>query len=419
MTVAENVEYGLRVKGVKRAERARAVDDVLATVRLEGYGGRKPVQLSGGQRQRVALARAIVNRPKVLLLDEPLGALDLKLRHEMQGFLKALQRDLAMTFVYVTHDQEEALTMSTRVAVFSHGRIEQVGTPTAIYERPETEFVAELRRHVEHPRARRAPALPASRADRVRERGRARDRGRGGVRRCVHTLRRGHRPGRAARRPTTERRLDARARHAGQPRVACRGRVRAFPRTRSPGGHMSKRTWAVFLVLVAALAVPAAGVSKSNGGTLNMIAWEGYTQPQWVKPFEKSERLQGQREVRRLVGRDGHADALGRRRPVRHGLGLRRREPPPHLRRRRTDDRPLEDPGLQELHEDVPVAAEQHGRRQALRHLAAVGPEHAPLQHAEGEARARPRGARSTARSTRARSPFRTTRSRSRTRRCT
>ena len=111
-------------------------------VRLEDYGDRKPVQLSGGQRQRVALARSIVNRPKVLLLDEPLGALDLKLRQEMQVFLKALQRDLGMTFIYVTHDQEEALTMSDHVAVFNEGRIEQVGTPTEVYERPATEFVA-------------------------------------------------------------------------------------------------------------------------------------------------------------------------------------------------------------------------------------------------------------------------------------
>ena len=111
-------------------------------VRLEGYGDRKPVQLSGGQRQRVALARSIVNRPKVLLLDEPLGALDLKLRQEMQVFLKALQRELGMTFLYVTHDQEEALTMSDHVAVFNEGRIEQVGSPTEIYERPATEFVA-------------------------------------------------------------------------------------------------------------------------------------------------------------------------------------------------------------------------------------------------------------------------------------
>jgi len=142
MTVAENVGYGLKVKGVKRAERTRQVADVLGMVRLEGYGGRKPIQLSGGQRQRVALARAIVNRPKVLLLDEPLGALDLKLRQEMQLFLKGLQHDLGMTFLYVTHDQEEALTMSTRIAVFDRGRIEQVGTPGEVYERPATEFVA-------------------------------------------------------------------------------------------------------------------------------------------------------------------------------------------------------------------------------------------------------------------------------------
>jgi putative spermidine/putrescine transport system ATP-binding protein len=142
MTVAENVGYGLKVKGVPRRERAAQVAEVLRMVRLEHYGDRKPVQLSGGQRQRVALARSIVNQPKVLLLDEPLGALDLKLRQEMQVFLKALQRDLGMTFLYVTHDQEEALTMSDHVAVFNEGRIEQVGTPNDVYERPATEFVA-------------------------------------------------------------------------------------------------------------------------------------------------------------------------------------------------------------------------------------------------------------------------------------
>jgi putative spermidine/putrescine transport system ATP-binding protein len=142
MTVADNVGYGLKVKGVGRKERSAQVAEVLRMVRLENYGGRKPVQLSGGQRQRVALARSIVNRPKVLLLDEPLGALDLKLRQEMQVFLKALQQDLGMTFIYVTHDQEEALTMSDHVAVFNEGRIEQVGTPNEIYERPATEFVA-------------------------------------------------------------------------------------------------------------------------------------------------------------------------------------------------------------------------------------------------------------------------------------
>jgi len=142
MTVAENVGYGLKVKGVARRERAAQVNEVLKMVRLDGYGNRKPVQLSGGQRQRVALARSIVNRPRLLLLDEPLGALDLKLRQEMQIFLKDLQRELGMTFLYVTHDQEEALTMSDHVAVFNEGRIEQSGSPREIYERPATEFVA-------------------------------------------------------------------------------------------------------------------------------------------------------------------------------------------------------------------------------------------------------------------------------------
>jgi putative spermidine/putrescine transport system ATP-binding protein len=142
MTVAENVAYGLRVKGMSRTERRERTAAVLDRVRLPGLGDRKPVQLSGGQRQRVALARAIVNEPPVLLLDEPLGALDLKLRQEMQIFLKALQRDLGITFVYVTHDQEEALTMSDRIAVFNEGGIEQVGTAAEVYEHPQTEFVA-------------------------------------------------------------------------------------------------------------------------------------------------------------------------------------------------------------------------------------------------------------------------------------
>jgi putative spermidine/putrescine transport system ATP-binding protein len=145
MSVAENVAYGLRVKGVPRRERRARVEEVLRIVRLPGLGDRKPVQLSGGQRQRVALARALVNSPKVLLLDEPLGALDLKLRQEMQVELRRIQREVSevgMTFVYVTHDQEEALTMSDRLAVFNEGQIEQVGTPAEVYERPATEFVA-------------------------------------------------------------------------------------------------------------------------------------------------------------------------------------------------------------------------------------------------------------------------------------
>jgi putative spermidine/putrescine transport system ATP-binding protein len=142
MTVGQNVEYGLRVAKVDRSERARRRSEALAMVRLDDYADRKPSELSGGQRQRVALARAIVNRPRVLLLDEPLGALDLKLREEMQTELKSIQGDVGITFVYVTHDQDEALTMSNRIAVFNDGRIEQVSSPTELYEHPATEFVA-------------------------------------------------------------------------------------------------------------------------------------------------------------------------------------------------------------------------------------------------------------------------------------
>ena len=142
MTVAQNVEYGLRVKRVAKDARRQRVTEALETVRLPEFGARKPGQLSGGQRQRVALARALVNHPRVLLLDEPLGALDLKLRQEMQIELKRIQQEVGITFIYVTHDQEEALTMSDRIAVFSHGRIDQVGTPVEVYEHPTTEFVA-------------------------------------------------------------------------------------------------------------------------------------------------------------------------------------------------------------------------------------------------------------------------------------
>ena len=142
MTVQENVEYGLKVKKIGRDERRRRAQVALDAVRLDTYGARKPAELSGGQRQRVALARALVNRPKVLLLDEPLGALDLKLREQMQVELKAIQRDVGITFVFVTHDQEEALTMSDRIAVFNAGRIEQVGSAAEVYEHPATEFVA-------------------------------------------------------------------------------------------------------------------------------------------------------------------------------------------------------------------------------------------------------------------------------------
>ena len=144
MTVGENVAYGLMIKGVAKAEREAKAKDALAMVKLAGYEERRPAQLSGGQRQRVALARALVNGPKVLLLDEPLGALDLKLREQMQEELKALQKTLGITFVFVTHDQGEALSMADRVAIFNDGKIVQVGSPADIYERPRSRFVADF-----------------------------------------------------------------------------------------------------------------------------------------------------------------------------------------------------------------------------------------------------------------------------------
>ena len=159
MTVAENVAYGLKIKRVKKAERTKRTAEVLELVRLGGLTGRKPSQLSGGQRQRVALARAIVNHPQVLLLDEPLGALDLKLRQEMQIELKRIQQEVGITFVYVTHDQEEALTMSDRLAVFNDGRIEQVGAPADVYEHPADRVRRRLRGRLERSRAHPERAL--------------------------------------------------------------------------------------------------------------------------------------------------------------------------------------------------------------------------------------------------------------------
>jgi putative spermidine/putrescine transport system ATP-binding protein len=142
LSVLDNVAYGLMVKGMATGERHRRAEEALEMVQLGGLGGRRPAQLSGGQRQRVALARALVNHPRVLLLDEPLGALDLKLREQMRAELKALQRRVGITFIFVTHDQEEALGMSDRLAVFNQGRIEQLGTPTEVYQNPRTAFVA-------------------------------------------------------------------------------------------------------------------------------------------------------------------------------------------------------------------------------------------------------------------------------------
>jgi spermidine/putrescine transport system ATP-binding protein len=144
MTVYDNVAFGLKMSHVPRADHKARVDDILRVVALEGYEHRRPRQLSGGQQQRVALARALVNRPAALLLDEPLGALDVKLRRHMQFELKRIQHELGTTFVYVTHDQEEALAMSDRIAVMNDGRVEQLGTPREIYEQPASAFVADF-----------------------------------------------------------------------------------------------------------------------------------------------------------------------------------------------------------------------------------------------------------------------------------
>ncbi len=240
MSVLENVAYGLRVNGVGKRERLQRAGEALEMVRLPDVGDRRPIQLSGGQRQRVALARALVNRPRVLLLDEPLGALDLKLRQEMQLELKSIQRELSerITFLYVTHDQDEALTMSDRIAVFSDGRIEQVGTPGEVYERPANEFVAAFvgtsniivrdgRTFTIRPeRIRMLGAGEDRRSSRRGHRSRCRLSGLG------HALRGRARPGRDANRPATEPGHIGRAgpRRAGAPcpaRVASAGRVGA------------------------------------------------------------------------------------------------------------------------------------------------------------------------------------------------
>ena len=289
MTVAENVGYGLRVKGVPRARARAPVAEVLATVRLEGYGGRKPVQLSGGQRQRVALARAIVNRPKVLLLDEPLGALDLKLRQEMQVFLKALQRDLGMTFVYVTHDQEEALTMSDRIAVFNEGRIEQVGSPAEVYERPASEFVAGFvgTSNIVERGGRRLCVRPERITLERRTATPATDRGRR-LRRRVHAPCSSGPSRRAAdSRPSrTTARRSSRAR-ASTSAGATRTPTRSNPPTPTSRRSNDEAHVGAGRRLASASRSPPPAPRRQKAGTLNMIAWEGYLQPQWVKPFEK------------------------------------------------------------------------------------------------------------------------------------
>ena len=340
MTVQENVEYGLRVKKVPKDERRQKATEALAMVRLEGYGDRKPGQLSGGQRQRVALARAIVNTPRALLLDEPLGALDLKLRQELQIELKQIQQELGMTFIYVTHDQEEALTMSDRIAVFNQGKIEQVGTPAEMYEHPATPFVAgfigtsNILERGGRTFTVRPEKIRLSVSDDVGGRRRAGDdhgRRLPGAGDEVHRrARRRRRAGGGTAEPRDV--VAGRPRDGGQARLAPLEPGRGI---RDRGGENVKRIrfgYVALAALVTALAVPAAGVSKGSAradvsrcrrGQVDARRLGGVHGEAVGGPVREGDRLQGVGEVRRQLERHVQPDDLGRRRPVRHGLGLR------------------------------------------------------------------------------------------------
>ena len=319
MTVGENVAYGLRVKGVGKEERRKRATEALATVRLGGYEGRKPNQLSGGQQQRVALARAIINEPRVLLLDEPLGALDLKLREQMQVELKTIQGQVGITFIYVTHDQEEALTMSDRIAVFNEGRIEQIGPPTEIYERPAERLRRRLRRRLEPARA-RWPALHGAPGEDLVHRERC------GARRTSHRggddqgrlLRRNDHP--ISRRPRVGGTAPNRPPEPGDDLRGGPGRTRpqsenwmasgSDRRRRGRGGRKvskfkARSAWLPAAIVggLAATMLVVAGCggssssSSDNGtaqksvgageGQLNLVAWPGYVADPWKSDFEK------------------------------------------------------------------------------------------------------------------------------------
>ena len=382
-------------------------------MRLEGYGARKPGQLSGGQRQRVALARAIVNRPQALLLDEPLGALDLKLRQELQVELKRIQQELGITFIYVTHDQEEALTMSDRLAVFNDGRIEQIGAPAEVYEHPASEFIAGFvgvsnvlerdgRRFTVRPEKIRLLGEGESpRPGAVVEAGRIANVVYVGAITRYHVeldaggelilLSQNLEGGSSE----VLERQGTRIRASWLPEHAFHNRDRVERRRRG----MSKRRvgrWAAALLATGVLSVMAAGcggddddeaggagttAAETTGGTpegmmeslgegegqVNLIAWAGYvedgsTDPKvdWVTDFEKETGLPGQRQDRQHVGRDGDADAHRR---VRRRLGLRRREPAPDRGRRRRAREPRADPELRERVRGPEEPAAQHGRR--------------------------------------------------------
>ena len=325
MSVADNVEYGLRVKGVEAPERRRARSEALELVRLDGFGDRKPVQLSGGQRQRVALARAIVNQPQVLLLDEPLGALDLKLRQEMQSELKRIQQEVGITFVYVTHDQEEALTMSDRIAVFSAGPDRPDRHPRRRLRAAGERVRRRLRRHLQPARARRPALHDPSGEDQAARRGRAA--GRATTSSAARSAR-SSTPAwsRATWSTSTQggevvvvrQNLDtspAGRAGAGRPRspgLAPGAHVRH--RNREGGGHeegqapcgRARRSWRSRSRSPAARQQRRTCARRRQGrGQLTMIAWEGYLDAKWVQAVRAADGLQGPGEVRRLLGRDG------------------------------------------------------------------------------------------------------------------
>ena len=331
MTVAENVEYGLKVKRVPKEDRRTRVAEALETVRLPQFGERKPSQLSGGQRQRVALARALVNRPRVLLLDEPLGALDLKLREEMQIELKRIQQEVGITFIYVTHDQDEALTMSDRIAVFSHGRIDQVGTPVEVYEHPATEFVAGFvgvsnmlerdgRRFTVRPEKIRLLAEGEQpKAGRTDGKRRSAGGGVSGLRDAVH--RRSRRGRCAHRRQAERRRHGGRAGPAGAARLAARAHVRDRT-TGGKGGHRMKKVrrkhlgYTSLVAAVAALAFLAAGCGGDGDSRkcIRRLAAPGPRLDARGDPGECEDRGRGQHRAVADV-RDGSSTS-SRRRPV-------------------------------------------------------------------------------------------------------
>ena len=410
MTVRENVEYGLRVKGVSRPRAPRSAPTRCSSASASpGLGCRRPLQLSGGQRQRVALARAIVNGPPVLLLDEPLGALDLKLRQEMQIFLKELQRELGITFVYVTHDQEEALTMSDRLAVFNEGRIEQVGSPAEVYEHPATRVRRGLRRRLQRARARRAGASrppgedPDERPRHGGRRGRSRQRRSSTSAWSRATSSSWTRGGElVVVRQNLETSSHAGARGAGQPRPPRRG-GRSTPTRSARRAHeedsegrtcsspRSRRRCACRRrASPPANGLPTA-VGKGEGeGALNLIEWAAYTDPSFAKPFE---RKTGCKIQRKDAGSSNEMVAL-----MRSGGGggggqydLVSASGDASLRLIYGGDvQPVNVkliPELEELPAGAQVAGPQHRQGRALRRLGPVGAEHAHLQHEEGEAR--------------------------------